>query len=211
VYQRSQRHLAAHFHLFNRVVKLDVPFCQARNDETQKKFHILLQRVANCNATDDDWIWLQSRCVSCLSHADSALFDESKYIVSTIETWNHINHKKLSTLSPIMWIIHGNENEYVFDLDNLNGERSQSNVEQMYAINAEVMLTTNLWTEAGLVNGACGKVIGILKLEDGCDVCIVMVNFPSYCGPTLSLEEPSVVPITQIWTPNCKGMLLTLE
>ena len=38
----------------------------------------------------------------------------------------------------------------------------------MYAIGAEVMmLMFNLWIEAGLVNGMCGKVINILKPQDG--------------------------------------------
>jgi hypothetical protein len=39
---------------------------------------------------------------------------------------------------------------------------------------------------------------------------IVMVNFPGYHGPSLSAEQPCMVLITQIWTPNCKGMPLTL-
>jgi ATP-dependent exoDNAse (exonuclease V) alpha subunit len=204
------RHLAARFHLFDKVVELDQPFRQAGNDETQKRFRLLLRRVANCDATDEDWAWLQTRRASHLSPRENAIFDKNKYIVSTNDMRSRINCEKLSMLSPIMQITQTKDGMCVLDEDEVDGERIESDGVQMYAIGAEVMLTFNMWTEAGLVNGACGKVVSILKPQDDGDAWIVMVNIPGYRGPALSPEQPCVVPITQIRTSNFNGMPLTL-
>ena len=207
------RHLAARFHLFDKVIELDQPFRQAGNDETQKQFRLVLRRVADCNGTDDDWKWLQTRRASRLSPMENAAFDASKYIVSTNDTRSRINYEKLSMLSPVMRITESNGGVCFLDEDDVDGdigERSESDGLRMYAVGAEVMLTYNLWTEAGLVNGACGKVVSILKPEDGGDARIIMVDIPGYRGPALSPGQPRVLPITQIRTPNFKGMPLTL-
>ena len=123
---------------------------------------------------------------------------------------NHINHKKLSGFTPIIRITQSKDSVCAIEDDDLEGEQIGSDGPQMYAVGAEVMLMVNLWTEAGLVNGACGKVVGILKPEDGCDARIIMVEFPGYHGPALSPGQPFVVPITQIRTGKSSGIPLTL-
>ena len=52
---------------------------------------------------------------------------------------------------------------------------------------ARVMLTSNLWTEAGLVNGAVGTVQAICYQSGGPPSLpvAVMVTFDEYRGPTL--------------------------
>jgi ATP-dependent DNA helicase PIF1 len=202
--------VAAHFHLFDKVVKLNQPFHQVGNDGVQKQFCLLLSREADCNRIKKDWMWLQTHHSSCLSPGENAAFDASKYIVSTNEMRSHINYKKLSMLSPIMQITENNGGVCFLDEDDVDGKQIEGDGLQMYAVGAEVMLTYNMWIEAGLVNRACGKVVSILKPMDGGDACIVMVDIPGYCGPALSQEQPCMLPITQIWTPNFNGMPLTL-
>jgi PIF1-like helicase len=121
-HQGSTRHLAAHFHLFNKVVKLDEPFCQAENDETQKRFRLLLHRVANCEGTDEDWAWLQTWQASRLSPRENAAFDKNKYIVLTNDMRSHINCEKLSMLSPIMQITQTKDGMCVLDEDEVDRE-----------------------------------------------------------------------------------------
>lgn len=67
-----------------------------------------------------------------------------------------------------------------------------------------VMLTENLWTPAGLVNGAAGYVHDVAWALDVADVCatapfVVLVNVDGYMGPCCFAEDtgipPCVVPI----------------
>lgn len=55
---------AARCHRFRTIVH-DQPFHQARDDDTQTLFRILLSGPSNCQATEDDW-WLQTRRPTCL-------------------------------------------------------------------------------------------------------------------------------------------------
>ena len=75
------------------------------------------------------------------------------------------------------------------------------------------MLLANLWTPAGLNNGARGIVVDILY-EDGSSPpslpLTVLVHFPDYCGPTFTSERSelpvvAIVPLLVEWTWKGKG------
>ena len=56
------------------------------------------------------------------------------------------------------------------------------------------MLTQNLWTDRGLVNGAIGSIMDICGSRDVVDA--IIVNVPSYSGPSLCAPHPSTwIPI----------------
>ncbi|PKK65021.1 hypothetical protein RhiirC2_626721, partial [Rhizophagus irregularis] len=64
-----------------------------------------------------------------------------------------------------------------------------------------VMLTSNVWIEAGLVNGSMGVVENILFQEEGPPALptAVFIKFDKYDGLTItSLEGKEVVPIVPI-------------
>ena len=58
------------------------------------------------------------------------------------------------------------------------------------------MLTSNLWTDAGLVNGAMGTVQAICYRSGGPPSLpvAVMVKFDKYRGPTLHDGSVPIVP-----------------
>ena len=84
------------------------------------------------------------------------------------------------------------------------------------AKSARVMLTTNLWVQVGLVNGAMGTVKAICYRSGGPpDLPLaVMVKFDHYTGPTLHDGTVSIIPIRRTWSNSgmqCSRLQLPLK
>ena len=86
----------------------------------------------------------------------------------------------------------------------------------LLAKSALVMLTSNLWVEVGLVNGAMGTIRSICYENRGPpDLPVaVMVRFDHYSGPTLHDGTVPITPLCHTWFSSgaqCSCLLLPLK
>ena len=78
------------------------------------------------------------------------------------------------------------------------------------------MLTSNLWVDVGLVNGAMGTIQAICYRTGGPpDLPItVMVHFDSYSGPTFHDSTVPITPLRRCWSSaarQCSRLQLPLK
>ena len=65
----------------------------------------------------------------------------------------------------------------------------------LLADGARVMLRTNLWTTAGLTNGASGEFVQLIAPQADRMPWAALVRFPSYTGPALFPHDAKLVPV----------------
>ena len=153
-------------------------------------------------STIDDWKILTTRIEDKLSIIERNRFSDALFILTRWIEVNAVNIDRLQSLYvPVAKInaIHSGGNEAKrADSDIAHGLEAHI----LLARGARVMLTANLHTESGLVNGSMGTVQDIIFEEDQGPPSLpiaVLISFDNYKGPTIaSLEGKRVVPIAPI-------------
>ena len=81
------------------------------------------------------------------------------------------------------------------------------------ANSARVMLTSNLWVDVGLVNGAMGTLQAICYGTGGPPdlPIVVMVRFDSYSGPTFPDGTVPITPLRRCWSSSGGGQCSRLQ
>ena len=204
----SNSGLAAYKH-FKEAYKLNVVQRQSGNSKEQQEFRNILLRLRNGESTIDDWKTLTTRIDDKLSAIKRNRFSNAMFILTNWTEVNAVNLERLRSLNvPVAKIkaIHtGSSEAKKADSDTANGLEA----ELLLARGTRVMLTVNLQTEAGLVNGSMGTVQDILFEEDQGPPYLpiaVLISFDNYKGHTIcSLEGERVVPIAPVrrtWNDN---------
>ena len=167
---------------FDTFITLSMVFCQQGDDPSQIHFRQLLLNLRNATPTIADWTLLMSRTSSSLSQTENRVFDQSTHLFSTNNSVALHNKQMLKQLNvPIALCSVEVRKQTLL----LSPEDEQLDMVVLLAFGQQVMLTTNLWVEAGLVNGALGQVVSIFYNTTTTPPMLplfVVVDFVNYKG-----------------------------
>lgn len=200
------------YQTFDCVIILDQIMRQSGHDSSQVTFREILLRLRNCQVTESDW----SNLMTSYRVSNASSFDNALHLFPTVEAVVEYNINKLHACGqPVATIkaVHTGTNAVKASVDDAGGLQPVI----CLARGARVMLSSNLWVEMGLVNGAMGTVQAICY-HDGStppDLPVaVTVLFDSYSGPTLSDGTVPIAPIRHSWSTSagyCSRLQLPLK
>ena len=165
----------------------------------QRLFRDILMWLRNAEVTVDDWKHLMKCTASEVG--DTSQFDGALRLFLTTESVAEYNVEKLhSNGHPVAMIkaVHSSPGASKCSVEDAGGLENVVCIAQ----GARVMLTSNLWVQAGLVNGAVGTVAAICYKSDQHPPCLpvaVTVRFDSYAGPTLPDGSVPITPLHRTW------------
>ena len=188
------------YHQFNRTIELDEIVRQQGAGEAP--FRQALEGLRHNTVTRNDWDLLTTRVAAQLTDTEVHAFDDAIRIFGRKIDVNEYNQDKMAALNvPVIQLEALHEGHQASDAS--FDDASNLHKTLPICIGARIMLTENLWTERGLVNGALGTVID-LTWSEGATVkkdlpLAVLVAFDKYedDGPCLYRTDAGcpVVPI----------------
>ena len=185
---------------FNTAIVLQQQMRQNGSSIDQVAFRELLLRLRNAAVTVEDWQLLMTRSIAHVSSSELDAFANAPRLFPTIESVYEYNLAKLKDSKHPIATIHGlhtGPNASKASPDDCGGLEPVIHL----CTDARIMLTNNLWIEAGLVNGAMGTVKAIAYLRGSPPdlPTAVMVKFDHYSGPTLHDGTIPIVPLKRTW------------
>ena len=187
------------FEEFKRTIIFDTIMRQ--QGDKQKRFREVLNNVSTGKFTTDDWSYLDERNLmdtsKILESERNEFFNDATMLCAYNKDLIQYNITRIKALgNPIAIIKSMNSDATVASVTATKAHGLPSQI--MLAKDCKVILTTNLWREAGLTNGAKG-IVKYIVYEPGVKPpklpCIVIVQFPQYIGPSYLKDYNNCVPI----------------
>ena len=179
----------------NHAVHLNKPFRQEESDPFYQM--CLAAREGDLAEFEAEHKLLATRKESCVSEEESALFNDALLLCPfKDDVWEH-NLRSLDQLgAPIVKVKAKNNGGLAASA---TGDECGLKATVYLAKGARVMLTMNIWTKAGLVNGTMGTIEDFYFAPGSPEEpAAVLVRFPQYPadGPCFPGLEHGVLPIT---------------
>ena len=171
---------------------------QAGQDPSQVLFRKILLHLRNGENTEADWQHLMERTPAKVQ--DMTPFQNALHLHPTKEAVAEYVSKLHACGQPVATIraVHTGPNASKASPGDAGGLQPII----CMAEGAHVMLTSNLWTEGGLVNGAMGTVAAIVYKGGDAPPALpvaIMVYFDSYPGPTYPDGTVPICPRHSSW------------
>ena len=187
------------FEEFKRTIIFDTIMRQ--QGDKQKRFREVLNNVSTGKFTRDDWSYLDERNLmdtsKILESERNEFFNDATMLCAYNKDLIQYNITRIKALgNPIAIIKSMNSDATVASVTATKAHGLPSQI--MLAKDCKVILTANLWREAGLTNGAKGIVKYIVyepSVKPPKLPCIVIVQFPQYIGPSYLKDYNNCVPI----------------
>ncbi|XP_057846165.2 uncharacterized protein LOC131055866 [Cryptomeria japonica] len=195
----SRRRAELLWEQFTTIITLDHIYRQEGQGSDQERFRQLLMNIRDAKPTLDDWILLMTRSSMTIDTTTNQEFDSCVHLFSTNDNVHNHNKKKLQSLkNPVARSIASKVQNVTA---NQSGMDDELDVDLLLSKNARVMLTSNLWIEAGLVNGVLGnirKIVYKLGSAPPQPPAYVLVEFDNYSGLPFNDRHPSSIPVLAI-------------
>jgi ATP-dependent DNA helicase PIF1 len=171
--------------------------------QEQAAFRLALSHIRIGECTMADWLLLSTRTKAQLNRAEIQSFDNSVRLYAKKDSVFDYNHTHLRQLEqPVIAIMAKHQGKDAEKADT----QTAGNLQIVFftSINARVMLTTNVWSEAGLCNGSFGYIRDICWSSDCLDPRqemphAILVAFDDYTGPAyLEKDGEKLVPILPV-------------
>ena len=186
------------FAAFRQAVVLEKVERVAGDDPELVAFKSLLGRLRDGAVTQEDWKLLMTRAAHSLPAHELAAFGDVQALVSTHNAEDVVNQQELRRLPSArvrIAAVNAGPKAKAAKTDDAGGLVNML----CLAAGARVMLRQNVWVQAGLTNGALGKVLGVIYDPNGTQPpglpIAILVQFDVYRGPSFLPTVPRAVPI----------------
>ena len=205
------------YKIFTNVIILDEIMRQ--QGEAEKEFRDVLTRLVNGKFDEKDWEWLRAQDFDAMDKEKQKEFkDNAVMLCSRNKDLKQHNIYKMKSLgNPIAPVKAVNNNSLAKEAEPSTAGGLHKII--IMAKGAKMVITRNLWKEAGLNNGTTCTVRYILYLEGRKPPelpVLVLVHCPQYRGPSFLPDEPNIVPIAPVlqqWysrKQNCTRQMIPL-